>query len=44
MDKVQTASEAALDSQLWVSMLECMTEDMDTRVTVLFQDGAEVSV
>ena len=41
----QTTYAAGSYRRLWASMLECVTVDMDTGGgTVLFQDGADVSV
>ena len=43
-DMGQTTSAADSYRRLRASMLECVTVDMDTGGTVLFQDGADVSV
>ena len=43
-DMGQTTYAADSYRRLWASMLECVTVDMDTGRTVLFQDGADVSV
>ena len=42
--KVQTDPVAEFDSQLWSSMVECVTVGMDKDMTVVFRDGTEVSV
>ena len=42
--KVQTEPVAEFDSQLWASMVECVTVRADKDMTVVFRDGSEVSV
>ncbi|WP_294341282.1 hypothetical protein [uncultured Selenomonas sp.] len=40
--KARTAPVAEFDSQLWASMVECVT--VDKGMTVMFRDGTEVKV
>ena len=40
----QTEPMAVFDSQLWASMVECVTVGVDRGLTVVFRDGTEVSV
>jgi len=42
--KEQSAPVAEFDSQLWASMVECVTVRADKDMTVVFRDGSEVSV
>ena len=42
--KTQTEPVAEFDSQLWASMVECVTVGVDRGLTVVFRDGTEVSV
>ena len=43
-DMSQTTSAADSYRRLWASMLEYVIVDMDMGGTILFQDGADVSV
>lgn len=40
--KAQTEPVADFDSQLWTSMVECVTVAPDKGLTVVFRDGAEM--
>ena len=42
--KERTAPVVEFDSQLWASMVECVTVGADKGVTVSFRDGSEVRV
>ena len=42
--KTQTNPVAEFDSQLWASMVDCVTVRADKGMTVVFRDGTEVSV
>ena len=42
--KAQIEPVAEFDSQLWASMVECVTVGVDRGLTVVFRDGTEVSV
>ena len=42
--KAQTEPVAEFDSQLWASMVECVTVGVDKGLTVVFRDGTEVRV
>ena len=42
--KNSTEPVAEFDSQLWSSMVECVTVGMDKDMTVVFRDGREMSV
>ena len=40
--KARTAPVAEFDSQLWASMVECVTVGADKSMTVMFRDGTEI--
>lgn len=37
----QGESVAEFDSQLWASMVECVTVEVNSSMTVVFRDGTE---
>ena len=42
--KAQAEPVAEFDSQLWSSMVECVTVGVDKGLTVVFRDGTEMQV
>ena len=44
MLKDHAAPVAEFDSQLWESMVECVTVGVDKGLTVVFRDGTEIMV
>ena len=42
--KAQTDSVAEFDSQLWASMVECVTVGVDKGLAVVFRDGTEILI
>ena len=42
--KAQTEPVAEFDSQLWASMVECVTVGVDKGLTVVFRDGTEIKL